>query len=77
VNNLGKPRTTSGSGQGGIMEKIWMFIFALFILMGFEIRNRLIFEQISSLKTTTNKLTEEIIKLQDEMKKKQDILKKI
>ena len=54
-----------------------MLIWGLFILLGFEIRNRVIFEQISTLRTTTDRLTEEIIKLQGEIKQKQNVLKKL
>jgi len=57
--------------------EIWVLICGLFVLLGFEIRYRLIIEQISESKAKINRLSEEIIKLKDEVKKKKDVLERI
>jgi len=57
--------------------EIWVFICGLFVLLGFEIRYRLIIEQISESKAKISRLSEEIIKLKDEVKKKKDVLERI
>jgi type VI protein secretion system component VasF len=55
------------------MYAIFVTICGLVILLGFEIRYRVIAEELSKLRTNTNKLDEEIIRLKAEMKMKQNI----
>ena len=57
------------------MNAIYIAICALFILLGFEIRHRQLSEELLKLRSKINRLDEEIIRLKEEMKFKQDVYK--
>ena len=52
---------------------IFFTICALMILLGFEIRHRVMTEEVSALKDKTAELEEEITRLKAEMKLKKNI----
>ena len=55
------------------MYAIFIAICALVILLGFEIRYREILEELVDLNYKMNALTEEVLKLKEEMKLKKNI----
>lgn len=54
------------------MNAIYVTICALVILLGFEIRYRLMGEELASLKAESGRLDKEVLKLQEEMKLKKN-----
>ena len=52
---------------------VWVTICGLFILFAFELRHRLLAEEISQLKNITNELDKEILNLKAEIKTKKSI----
>ena len=57
------------------MNVIYITICGLFVLLGFETRYRQIGEELLKLRSRINRLDEEVIRLKEEMKFKQDIYK--
>ena len=57
------------------MNSIYITICALVILLGFEIRYRLMAEELNILKTELSRLEKEVLRLNEEVKMKQDIYK--
>ena len=57
------------------MNVIYITICGLFVLLGFEIRYRQIGEELLKLRSKINRLDEEVIRLKEEIKFKQDIYK--
>lgn len=55
------------------MAVIFVAICGLVILLGFEIRHREIIEELSKLKSITNALEREVVKLNGEVKMKKNI----
>jgi hypothetical protein len=49
------------------MTAVWLLLFGLFILLGVEIRIRILFQQISEWKYGMNRLNEEIKNLKAEI----------
>lgn len=49
------------------MTAVWILLCSLFILLGVEIRIRIVFEQVSEWKYGMNRLSEELKKLRDEV----------
>jgi len=57
------------------MNAIYVTICSLFVLLGFEIRYRQFGEELLKLRSKINRLDEEVIRLKEEIKFKQDIYK--
>ncbi len=57
------------------MNAIYVAICGLFILLGFEIRYRQMGEELLRLRSKINRLDEEVVRLKEEMKYKQDVYK--
>ncbi len=55
------------------MNVIFVIICILAILLGFEIRYRLITEEITKIRSKTNILDEEVFRLKETIKMKKDI----
>ena len=54
------------------MEIVYIALFAFMILFGFEIRHRLMIEDIRDLKAEIEKLTDEIRRFREELKMKKN-----
>ncbi|MBN1871542.1 MAG: hypothetical protein JW800_03120 [Candidatus Omnitrophica bacterium] len=59
------------------MEAIWGLICGLFILLGFEMRIRLMQDDIVDFKIKIDKLTEDIATLEEKIRTKRNALERI
>ena len=55
------------------MQALYVAIAGFIILLAFEIRHRMITEELTLLKTETNRLDRELLNVKEEMKKKRNI----
>ena len=55
------------------MQALYVAIAGFIILLAFEIRHRMITEELALLKTETSRLDRELLNVKEEMKKKRNI----
>ena len=59
------------------MEAIWGLIFGLFILLGFEMRIRMLQEDIADLRQKIVRLVDDLLVLEEKLRGKKDAFEQI